>query len=530
MKRKLGFIALIAIIGFLSACGGDDGGTTTVSVTGITLNKSNINLNVDDTETLTATVTPSNATNKAVTWSTSNAAVATVSNGVVTAVATGSTTIIVTTVDKGIKAECSVDVNDPSLSTLSGTIAISQSGTVTVNTELTATYDGTETVSFQWKKDGNNIGTATTTNPNKYTPTTEGNYSVTVSMTGFNSKTSAPVTVKNADETGGNEPSKWITVTTDAFDYKNNGNTFKAAITSIAYGNGIFVAACTRGIIAYSSDGITWTAADTGTAFVHEDVYTYIADVNTIAFGNGTFVAGGGARSNGSSAITNPKMATSPDGITWTEAPSRSTLTSGLRVFEARDISKIVFGNGIFVAINLDSDYTRRAISTDGIIWEYSNIGSNETALSFCNDMFLQGDKQGHIYYSSNGKNWQTVEYTDFRDTEPIYSFAYGNGAWVAIGYNSSMAEGRIRRGYTKDITKWISYEFIEAFTYYKPIIFYNGKFIAIGKGQKIITSTDGLKWTFGEEIPFIFNAIVGTEGMLLIGGANGQIAYSTSY
>ncbi|MDR2718654.1 MAG: SUMF1/EgtB/PvdO family nonheme iron enzyme [Treponema sp.] len=88
--------------------------SATVPVTGVTLNKTTASLTVGGTETLTATVTPTNATNKTVTWSTSTPAVATVSNGVVTAVAAGTATITVTTVDGGKTATCAVTVTQPS--------------------------------------------------------------------------------------------------------------------------------------------------------------------------------------------------------------------------------------------------------------------------------------------------------------------------------------------------------------------------------------------------------------------------------
>ena len=67
---------------------------TTVSTTSITLNSSPFTLKVGESKTLSATVSPSNATNKTVTWSSSNASVATVSSsGVVKAVGTGACAI-----------------------------------------------------------------------------------------------------------------------------------------------------------------------------------------------------------------------------------------------------------------------------------------------------------------------------------------------------------------------------------------------------------------------------------------------------
>ena len=86
------------------------GGGAAVPVTGVTLNKTTLTLTAGDSETLTATVAPSNATNKAVTWSTSNAAVATVNNGIVTAVSAGTATITVTTTDGSKTETCTVTV------------------------------------------------------------------------------------------------------------------------------------------------------------------------------------------------------------------------------------------------------------------------------------------------------------------------------------------------------------------------------------------------------------------------------------
>ena len=82
-----------------------------VSVTGVTLNRTTASLPVSGTTTLAATVAPANATNRDVTWSSSNNAVATVNNnGVVTAVSAGTATITVTTADGGRTATNTVTV------------------------------------------------------------------------------------------------------------------------------------------------------------------------------------------------------------------------------------------------------------------------------------------------------------------------------------------------------------------------------------------------------------------------------------
>ena len=87
--------------------------STPVTVTGVELNKSEIELAVNETEPLTATVLPENATDKTVSWSSSNTNVATVSsNGVVTAVSPGTAVITVTTNTGGKTATCVVTVKE----------------------------------------------------------------------------------------------------------------------------------------------------------------------------------------------------------------------------------------------------------------------------------------------------------------------------------------------------------------------------------------------------------------------------------
>lgn len=87
--------------------------TAPIAVTGVSLNKPSTTIEAGQTETLTATVTPANASNKSVTWTTSDSDVATVAGGVVTAKAAGTATITATTVDGGFTATCSVKVSAP---------------------------------------------------------------------------------------------------------------------------------------------------------------------------------------------------------------------------------------------------------------------------------------------------------------------------------------------------------------------------------------------------------------------------------
>ena len=91
----------------------------TVHVSGISLNKSEVSLHVDETEILTATITPENATDTSVLWESSNATIVTVTGGKITALRVGSATITATANDGGQIASCEVYVTPISVESVS---------------------------------------------------------------------------------------------------------------------------------------------------------------------------------------------------------------------------------------------------------------------------------------------------------------------------------------------------------------------------------------------------------------------------
>lgn len=101
-----------------------------VAVTGVELSQTEVSMGVNETVTLTPTVTPDNAGDKSVTWSSDNTDVATVADGVVTAVASGTANITVTTTDGSKTATCAVTVTPPSTYTLTipSTLTVANSG------------------------------------------------------------------------------------------------------------------------------------------------------------------------------------------------------------------------------------------------------------------------------------------------------------------------------------------------------------------------------------------------------------------
>lgn len=84
--------------------------STDIEIDDITLNKSTVSLKVGESETLIPTITPENATNKDLIWSSSNENVATVENGKITAKSVGTSVITVSNTDGTKQATCNVTV------------------------------------------------------------------------------------------------------------------------------------------------------------------------------------------------------------------------------------------------------------------------------------------------------------------------------------------------------------------------------------------------------------------------------------
>lgn len=113
MRVKYYFLLCICFYALFVACESDVREPDIVAVTGIELNTTALSLNKGESETLVALVTPDNATNKKVTWKSSDTTVATVDqNGTVTAFQSGTIAIIVVTEDGAMIATCIVTCGD----------------------------------------------------------------------------------------------------------------------------------------------------------------------------------------------------------------------------------------------------------------------------------------------------------------------------------------------------------------------------------------------------------------------------------
>lgn len=109
-KYKSLFAVLVALICAVVVTSCEDPLPKSVPVNSVNLSTSAVELTEGDSYTLTATILPSDADNKNVTWTSSNAEVASVTNGKVTAHKPGTSTITVTTEDGSKSASCVMTV------------------------------------------------------------------------------------------------------------------------------------------------------------------------------------------------------------------------------------------------------------------------------------------------------------------------------------------------------------------------------------------------------------------------------------
>ncbi len=138
---------------------GSGGGTqTSVPVTGVAVSPTSASVAAGSTIALAATVLPSDATNRSMTWSSSDTSVATVSaGGVATGVSAGSATITVTTADGGYQATSAVTVTGSTAPT-TGTLEVQMfngstaSSSNTINPRFKLVNTGTTTVSLSTVK------------------------------------------------------------------------------------------------------------------------------------------------------------------------------------------------------------------------------------------------------------------------------------------------------------------------------------------------------------------------------------------
>jgi hypothetical protein len=206
-------------------------------------------------------------------------------------------------------------------------------------------------------------------------------------------------------------------------------------IRTITYGDGKFIVGGTTydygaeqaGChMAYSEDGINWTAIEQN-VFEYGKLGTYASYyVSSITYGDGKFIAG--ARFG--------TMAYSTDGINWTKIDNHPFSESW------KTIHGIAYGNGKYVAVGQSS---KMAYSTDGVNWAgiagtanpFLNDSSSDIAqITYANGKFITSGQYSGMAQSTDGVNWTHV------DTHPIFGHGLGNDVIFGMAYGAGKFVG----------------------------------------------------------------------------------------
>ncbi|MBR4461089.1 MAG: Ig-like domain-containing protein, partial [Erysipelotrichaceae bacterium] len=245
------------------------GVTVVKPVTSITLSATSLTLNVGDTSTLAATVLPSDASNRSVTWTTSDSTVASVSSsGKVTAKKAGTATITVTAKDSsGVSATATVTVKQPvtyltlnknslqltingsetliatvspddaTNKTLQWSSSDSTVASVSSSGKVTGKKAGTATITVRTTDDSNLSATCTVTVANPVTSLTLSEYSLTL-----NKNESYTLTATVLPENATNKTLQWSSSNTNIASVDQNGT-----VTALAEGQAMINVQTTDG-------------------------------------------------------------------------------------------------------------------------------------------------------------------------------------------------------------------------------------------------------------------------------------------
>ena len=259
----------------ITAKAGDKTATCTVTVaakviavTKVALDKTALSLTEGNTATLTATVSPSNATNKTVTWTSSDKSIATVENGKVTAVKAGTATITAKAGDK--TATCTVTV-------AAKVIAVTK--VALDKTALSLTEGDTATLTATVSPTNATNKTVTWTSSDKSIATVDSNGKVTAVKAG-----TAKITAKAGDKTA------TCTVTVAAKVIAVTSVTLNKSSLSLTVGGTSTLSATVNPSNA-TDKTVTWTSSDKSVATVSSS-----GKVTAVAVGTATITAKAGSK------------------------------------------------------------------------------------------------------------------------------------------------------------------------------------------------------------------------------------------
>lgn len=288
----------------------------------------------------------------------------------------------------------------------------------------------------------------------------------------------------------------------------NNGGTFwtnqtigaTSTITNLTFGNSLYVAGGSNGLIYTSTNAVTWTSRTTGVSgaidglaygsgiycfsestgrlFSCTDAISWLEKLSPVTalatsmtYGNGLFMQ----------ASISP--CTSTDGTTWsTRNPSIGYTPAPTNLSN----KMFAFGNSTYIAVGCANVTTRVSNSTDGVNFTGQNAATITAinSLSYGNGLFIMAGVSGFLQTSTNGVAW-TVQTSG--STSTIVTSTYGNGLYVYGGYGGVLASST--NGSVWSAQSSLTTSTIDALTYG------NGLYVYGGMGGVLATSTNCVLW-----------------------------------
>jgi hypothetical protein len=238
------------------------------------------------------------------------------------------------------------------------------------------------------------------------------------------------------------------------------------ALYGLVFASGKFVGVGDSGIASSSTDSTNWTESATATT----------NQLNGINYASGQFVAVG----NGGA------VETSPDGLNWTLRNSGTT----------NPLNELAYSNGKYVAVGTSNVLA----SADAENWSPAVSGlSGATGVTGGNNGFVAINGSNQAFFSIGGSTWTSSALT-VPDTGtiwtsrasgtslPIFSVAYANGLYVAVGQLGTALT-------SPDGINWTGQDSGQL-TNLLSVTFGSAGFLAVGPGGTALTSPDGVNWT----------------------------------
>ena len=259
----------------------------------------------------------------------------------------------------------------------------------------------------------------------------------------------------------------YTSVDANTWTLRNSG--VNVPLTSLTFGNNMFVAVGAKGtILTGSKDGLNWTPVKSAVT----------NDLRAITFANNKFVAVG----------ADGTVITSSDGYNWTKTAELSpgyTLKNIVYGYRNDDHFRI---KGYFMTI---SDKGTIFKSHDGVTWESEHMkyASNLSCVIYVNELFIAVGKYGAVMTSPIGFGEWITWFDRYSQTmENLYSITYGGGRYVTVGANGTIM-------ISDDLSRW---NVVSSGTksHLSAAAYGRGKFIVVGLDGTILTSSDGKTWS----------------------------------